>query len=289
MDTPADFTKFVQDLQEHPRSAYSSQPKGPLTYVLVHRHPSWLLPVANDKRTREGTDYQQHFASFFTDVKTRGVQQPVIAVVEGEVARVIDGETRRQAALLAGLDSVPILVYQSELTDNDLIIAQLQANAQRRDFTELELAAIYAELMKLNNWSQADLARNIHVSPGRVSKILAISMNLCAEVQAMIPLGLPPRAAYALSRVEPQHQIELANKCLKEILCVVGVEAQVAKLLGRREKSQKPIKIVYAGVTAVVKGNVVESLALFAAKIQEAIKRLQKDNLPPEFLAGLLK
>ena len=246
METPADFTKFGADLQEHPRSVYSSQPKGPLTYVLVHRHPSWLLPVANDKRTREGNDYQQHFANFFADVKTRGVQQPLIAVVDGEMARVIDGETRRQAALLAGIDSIPILVYQDALTGNDLVIAQLQANAQRRDFTELELAAIYAELMKLNNWSQADLARNIHVSPGRVSKILAISMNLCTEVQAMIPLDAP-----VMTTTDPLMMLSMASAAVVDWLSTSLLSLSNSSTIsnrGRRSSAYFPLSSCSFGI-----------------------------------------
>ncbi len=243
------------------------------------------------KRTRSGAQWQRHFEQFTEDVKERGILQPIIAVGEGESARVVDGETRRQAALLAGLESIPILVYECELTESQLVIAQLTANAQRRDFTWDELAGIYAELMLLNGWSQAQLARNIHVSTAQVSKVLAISANLCEEVRALVAAGkVAPRAAYAMSRVEPQQQMELADKFVKGVLCVESVESRVAQILGKGEKKQKPMKVELGGVTIIVAAtNVMDAMKSAATKLLEAIKRLEKDGLGAEFLPALLK
>ena len=78
-------------LRAHPASStYTTMdptPKGPVEYVLVHKHPAWLLPVRNDRRNRSGAEYQPHFTSFTADVKAQGVQQPVIAVAAGDSNR----------------------------------------------------------------------------------------------------------------------------------------------------------------------------------------------------------
>ena len=93
----------IEQLRQHPAASIHAtmepRPKGPVEYVLVHKPASWLLPVRNDKRLRTGADWQGHFAAFTDDVRNRWVQQPIIAVTEAETARVVDGETRRQAAL----------------------------------------------------------------------------------------------------------------------------------------------------------------------------------------------
>jgi len=280
----------IEDSRLHPSAAYSAQPKGPVDYTLVHWHPSRLLPVLKDNRRRTGSDYQQFFESFVEDLRQRGVQQPLIAVREGDAARAVDGETRRQAAPVAGLDSIPVLVYEYALSDSQLVLAQLVAKAQRRDLTELALAAIYVELIQLSGSSQAQLARNIHVSAAEVSKVLAISKKLCPDVQELVAAGkLAPRAAYQISRLEPQRQIELADKFVKGLLCVEGVEANVATQLGRRQKRPKSLKLVHAGVVAVVEGNAVDALKAFIAKAAQAIEKLETDDLPPEMLRALMK
>jgi|GEM_PF-3301961 len=284
----------IDKLKAHPASSIHATmdptPKGPVDYILVHKHPSWLLPVRNDKRTRTGAEYQGYFANFTADVKARGVQQPVIAMTEGDAARVVDGETRRQAALLAGLDSIPILLYQRELSEAELAVAQLQANAQRRDFTPLELAAVYQELMRLNGWSQSQLAHAIHVSPGRVAKVLAISTRLCAEVRELVIAGLPPRAAYALSRLQGPQQVELARKAVEVPWAVETVEAKVAALLGNNKKAKaKPLKLKLDGVQMVASNPSLDGLQAFAERLLAALKRLAKDGDGVEYLPARLR
>jgi ParB/RepB/Spo0J family partition protein len=286
----------IERLRQHPAASIHAtmdpRPKGPVEYVLVHKPASWLLPVRNDKRTRTGAEWQGYFTAFTGDVRNRWIQQPIIAVTEGDAARVVDGETRRQAALLVDpTRPVPVLLYQRELSESELVIAQLQANAQRKDFTPLELAAIYSELLRLNNWSQAQLAKAISVSPAQIAKCLAISKNLCAEVQAMVAAGeVAPRAAYQLSRLsEIPMQIDLGNKVKAELFSVEDLEIHIAKLLGKKVKQSKPMKFTFGGVVVVAKGNVVEGLKAFIAKAGEALKRLERDNLPPEVLVNLLR
>lgn len=282
-------------LRTHPaasiRATMDPRPKGPVDYILVHKQPSWLFPVRNDKRTRTGAEYQLHFANFTADIKANGVLQPLIAVSEGEAARVVDGETRRQAALLAGLDSIPILLFQRELSESELVVAQLQSNAQRKDFTPLELASIYAELIRLNGWTQAELARHIHASAPQVAKVLAISTKLCADVQAMVTAGdLAPRAAYALTRLPEQQQVELARRAVSVPMAVESVEEAVAKLLGgSKQGSHKPVKFCVCGVTGTIKGNPLEALKALQGKIAEALKRVERDPALADVLPNLLK
>lgn len=275
-------------------SLIPKQRTAPVEYVLIHKPPAWLLPVLNDKRTRTGFDYQERFTQFCADVKARGVQQPIIAVQEDTAARVIDGETRRQAALLGGLETVPILVYQRELSESELVIAQLQANAQRQDFTALELAAIYQELMTLNGWTQSQLAKAVSVPASKVAKVLAISNRLDPAVQQMVAAGLSARAAYAISRLHnPQRQIEVAKKAVELPMAVESVEELVSRELHGSSKSRekpKPLKIALAGITViVVAADIIDATKAAALKLLDAVKRIERDNLPPELLPSLLR
>lgn len=199
--------------------------------VVVHKPPSWLLPVKDDKRGRT-VEYAEYFARFTADVRARGVVQPIIALVKGDAAETVDGETRRLAALIAGVATVPILLYEHPLSPSDLILAQLQANEMRLEFSDLERAEIYAELMELNGWTQADLARFIHVSPAQVSKVMAISKKLPESIRTLIGERdgqVPPGSAYHLSRLPtPEAMQEMAEQIVKGLLSAMRLAPRSA-------------------------------------------------------------
>jgi ParB/RepB/Spo0J family partition protein len=204
----------VDDPSLHPQAAYDGKSKGPLEYTLVHAAPSWLLPVRRDKRSRTGAEYQEFFADFTENVRTYGVLQPIIAVREGDGARTVEGESRRLAALIVGLQMVPVIVYEWELTESELIIAQLISNAQRKDFAEHELAVIYVQLMALNGWSQHQVAEFVHVSSAQVCKVV----DLEKPVRSVPDHDAGRRSASARGLLpKPLHdhakQLELAKQC----------------------------------------------------------------------------
>lgn len=257
--------------------------------ALEHVPPALLLPVENDLRERNTPDYLDYFHNrLVPDVRERGVQVPVIAYREGGKLRVMDGETRRLAAVLAGQGSLPALIHEEKPNEADLKRAQLLANTMRRDMQLLELAAVYSDLMRINGWTQADLARAVHVSAAQVAKVLAISGNLLPEVQELVAAGkLPPRAAYALSRLPMPQQMELATKAVN--MCVEAVEARVTAMLGKKQPKAKPVKFSACGITGTIKGNPLEALRALHAKIAEVLKRIERDPALTDVLLSLLK
>lgn len=264
-------------------------------FVLVHKPPSWLLPVKEDKRSRTGSEYVEYFGRFTADVRARGVMQPIIAILKGDAGETVDGETRRLAALIAGVATVPILLYDQPLSPSDLILAQLQANEMRLEFSDLERAEIYAKLMELNGWTQAELARFIHVSPAQVSKVMAISKKLPEKIRALIGEGegqIPPSSAYHLSRLPtPEAMQEMAEQIVKGLLCRDAVGAAVSEYLGNRKgaRKEKPVKLAVDGVTVMIASRDLEKVFGVFALIDAALKKLEKHGLPMSSLPSLLR
>lgn len=259
---------------------------------LVHWPPSWPLSVRRDKRVRTGTDYQEYFSQICQDVKTRGVIQPIIAVRKGDVGETIDGETRRLAALVCGCATIPVLLYDHELSESDLIVAQLQANEIRREFTDLERGDIYARLMQLNGWSQAQLARCIHVKPAQISRVMAVSSKLPEDVRAMIGEGegkIPPSSAYQLSKLStPELMRDFAAKVSQGHLTRDGLESEVARHSGKRRKREKPVKVAMNGITLIFAERGLENIVSALALLEGAIKKLQRHGLPLASLPSLV-
>jgi ParB/RepB/Spo0J family partition protein len=284
----------VEHVPDHPLHTANGERPIP-TFVLVHKSPSWLLPVKEDKRSRMGAEYAEYFARFTADVRARGVTQPIIAILHGDAAETVDGETRRQAALIAGVATVPILLYDRPLSPSDLILAQLQANEMRLEFTDLERAEIYARLMELNGWTQAELARYIRVSPAQVSKVMAISKRLPDSIRALIGESegkIPASSAYLLSRLpSPEAMQEMADKIVQGLLSRDAVGAAVSDYLGRRKgtKKEKPVKVTVEGVTVTIASHDLEKVFGAFGLIDAALKKLEKHGLPMSSLPSLLR
>jgi ParB/RepB/Spo0J family partition protein len=264
------------------------------TYTLVREAPSWLIPVRQDKRNRQGSEYEDFFRRMMDDVRDRGVLQPIIAIRMGEFGETIDGETRRLASLAVGIKTVPILLFDQALSESDLIVAQLQSNEVRLDFSDLERAEIYAKLMALNGWSQCQLARFIHASPAQISRVMSVSNKLPDDLKALIGDGggkIPPSSAYHLSRLPNVDLMrEMASKIRNGALVRDHVEFEVAQHLGKRKvKKIKPVKLKVAGVTMIIDGPELQNVFAALAQIDGALKKLEKHGLPLSSLPTLIK
>ena len=60
----------VEHKPDHPLADPDSERPIP-TFVLVHKPPSWLLPVKEDKRSRTGAEYTEYFQR--SDKKLRAI------------------------------------------------------------------------------------------------------------------------------------------------------------------------------------------------------------------------
>ena len=147
--------------------------------------------------------------------------------------------------------------------------------------------------MNLNGWNQAQLCAAIGAKPSRVSKVLSVSRLLAPDVQAMVAAGtLSPRAAYAISRVpDVQVQLDLAKKMLDGVYSVDGLEAHILAALlngGKREKKpNKDVKVSHGGMVAVIKGDIFTVWESFKAKMDDTIRKMKRDDLPPDMLCAL--
>lgn len=263
----------------------------PLKYALVN--PANLRPNPNDKRDRTTSAYRDWLRKLTEDVKERGIRNPIQVMRDGEHLVVLAGETRRQAGLAAGLDKVPVNILDRPLTAGEMLIEALLENEMRRGFTDLERAEMYAEIMKVNGWSQAELAYHLKVSPGQVSKVVAVSSKLPDDLKALIGKGegkIGPKPAYHVSRL-PDHGVmrEVAKKFLDGLLTAESLEVEVAKRLGKRPKKTKAVKgKTQKGLSFVLPADYATALAEVAA-LAEALRKSERLGLPIASVPALLK
>ncbi len=252
-----------------------------------------LLPQDPDTRDRSTPEYLTWEQRLVEDLRQRAIQNPLHVLRTPLGLRVLAGETRRRAGLLAGRATAPVIIHDDAMTDGEMALEQLLDDEMRHPLTDMERAEKYFALMQLNDWTQVQLAQHVGRSPSFVSKLLSPFEKFPEDLRSRIGKGdgkIPITGAAAIARLDSLEAIrETAAVVLARGLKRDAIIALVNQRLNKKQSGRKPLKLKCGGVTATVTGNVVESLKAFIGKAGEALKKLERDNLPPEFLGGLMQ
>ena len=155
---------------------------------------------------------------------------------EGPRYQLIAGERRRQAAKMAGLERVPVVV--KEASPQEMLELALVENIQRADLNPLEEAAAYGQLVDEFGLTQEEVASRV----GRSRSSVANSLRL---------LGLPDQVKEVLAegRISEGHarailglkrggdRLKALRAVLKRGLSVRQTEELVRRLISDPQKS----------------------------------------------------
>jgi ParB family chromosome partitioning protein len=168
-------------------------------------------------------------------VKEHGVLQPLIVTpgkAEGQYI-LIAGERRLQAARLAGLKIVPVLIRQA--TDQQRLELAIIENVQRADLSALEEAEAYRQLAEDFDLSHEDIA--VRVGKSRVAVTLKLpDVVKNALIENRISEG-HARALLALGTFEAQSAA--LRTVIAQELNVRQTEVLVRKLSGEKPAAKK--------------------------------------------------
>ena len=157
-------------------------------------------------------------------IKQNGVLQPIMVRKVGSKYEIVAGERRFQAAKIAGLKEIPVLVR--EVSDDDVLKLALIENLQRSDLNPIEEARGYKSLIEQNNLTQEALAKAVSKSRPTIANSLRL-LDLPKEVQNLIGEGkLTAGHARAILAVAGEDgRIRLAKKVVDENLSVRQTES----------------------------------------------------------------
>ena len=129
---------------------------------------------------------------------------------------IVDGRYRYHCALDAGRLVIPCLIKYG-LTDEDVLVFQLQANALRPETTPIEFARQLKKILDFKpGMVMADLADLIHKSPKWVKDMLGL-LGLSPELQRIVDRSeMPLGNAYMLVRIPPSHRKEFVDRAKTE-------------------------------------------------------------------------
>jgi ParB family chromosome partitioning protein len=191
-----------------------------------------LQPGKYQPRTRmdEGSLYE-----LAESIKAQGIMQPILVRPAGANRyEIIAGERRMRAAVLAGLDEVPVLV--KDVPDEAAAAMALIENIQREDLNPLEEAQGLKRLTDEFGLTHEQAAQAVGRSRSAASNLLRL-LNLTEPVQQLLMAGdLDMGHARALLGLEGAQQILIAGEVAVKKLSVREAEKLVAKHAHARQQ-----------------------------------------------------
>ena len=168
-------------------------------------------------------------------IREHGVLQPLIVTPGDMQGRyiLIAGERRLQAARLAGLASVPVLVRQA--TDQQRLELAIIENVQRSDLSALEQAEAYRQLAEDFDLSHEDIAARVGKSRVAVTNTLRLLKLPDAVKNALIEGRVSEGHARALLALPtPEAQAAALRTVIAQEMNVRQTEELVRKISGEK-------------------------------------------------------
>jgi ParB family chromosome partitioning protein len=174
-------------------------------------------------------------------IRNDGILQPVVVRRKGAGFELIMGERRLQAARLAGVPSIPVVVR--DVRDADALRLAIVENIQREDLNAIEEAQAYRRLISEFAISQGDVAAMVGKDKSSVANTLRL-LNLPEEVQKMVEDGaITGGHARALLALPTQkEQAALARRIVERNMSVRQVEAEVGLVRLRKDSPGRPAR-----------------------------------------------
>jgi ParB family transcriptional regulator, chromosome partitioning protein len=201
--------------------------------------------VSPNPRQPRSMMHPEELQDLTASIREHGVLQPLI-VTPGDLQGryvLIAGERRLQAARLAGLASVPVLVRQA--TDQQRLELAIIENVQRSDLSALEQAEAYRQLAEDFDLSHEDIAARVGKSRVAVTNTLRLLKLPDAVKNALIEGRVSEGHARALLALPtPEAQTAALRTVIAQELNVRQTEELVRKLSGEKPpRKPKPAAV----------------------------------------------
>jgi ParB family chromosome partitioning protein len=200
-----------------------------------------ISPNPEQPRKRFHSDEINELAD---SIREHGIIQPLIVTRDASGSyQLIAGERRLQAARLAGLETVPVVVR--EAADVELLELALVENIQRADLDAIEEATAYRRLIEEYGHTQDEVARRVGKNRVTVANSLRL-LQLESQIRDSIVSGeiTEGHARALLGLPEGRGRINAWREVLRRRMSVRETEAYV-----RRALAASPVTASTPGAT----------------------------------------
>lgn len=159
-------------------------------------------------------------------IRQLGLIQPITVRSNGLRYQIISGERRFRAAGMAGLDSVPAYILNTD--DRGMLEMAIVENIQRENLDAIEVAMSFQRLIEECNLTQEQMAERVGKKRTTVTNFLRL-LKLPAEIQLLIRNGKVSmgHAKVLLSVEDPKLQKRLCEAVVSRDLSVRQLENRI--------------------------------------------------------------
>ena len=204
-------------------------------------------------------------------IKASGIIQPLIVRKAENGYRLIAGERRLKAAVMAGLRRVPCVVHKAD--DETAALYSLIENLQRSSLTVFEEADGINRLIYEYGISQSEAAARLGISQSSLSNKLRL-LKLSDSIKERISsAGLTERHARALLRLSAEDREEALDRIIAQGLTVSQTEEYIFSVINPQEKP-KPVT-----PDEPVRKSAIGDVRLFSNSLSKLISTLQSSGI----------
>lgn len=204
-------------------------------------------------------------------IQASGIIQPLIVRKTEDGYRLIAGERRLRAAVMAGLRRVPCVVHKTD--DETAALYSLLENLQRSNLTVFEEAEGINRLINEYGISQSEAAARLGVSQSSLSNKLRL-LKLSNSVKERISSArLTERHARALLRLPEDRHEEVLDRIIAEGLTVSQTEEYISSVLNPEKKPQTPVQ------DEPVRKSAIGDVRLFSNSLSKLLSTLQNSGI----------
>ncbi len=201
------------------------------------------IPIAdispNPRQPRSRFD-RAELVELAASIQEHGVIQPLL-VTEGEETgdyTLIAGERRLQAARLAGLETIPVIVR--EASPQQVLEIAIIENVQRADLNPVETAVAYKQLSDEFGLSHDEIARRVGKSRVAVSNTLRLLNVSMPVLQALVDNKITEGHARAILGLNHETAQGQALRTIMDKGYTVRQAEELVRKLNGRKAARKP-------------------------------------------------
>lgn len=176
---------------------------------------------------------EESIAELAQTLKEQGLLQPIIVRKdsrEPEKYEIIAGERRYRAAQSLKWAKIPAIV--EEMDDEKVASLALIENLQREDLNPIDEAQAYLELMKVNDLTQTELAKQVGKTQSYVANKIRL-LRLTPKVQSfLVSKKISQRHGRALLSLSSEDQDRAVSEIVKKGLTVKETELMASDVDG---------------------------------------------------------
>ena len=192
--------------------------------------------IPNENQPRKNFD-EQSLATLAESIKNLGIFQPIVVRKQKDKYQIVAGERRYRAALMVGLETVPVVVknYNTE----EMTEVALVENLQREGLDPIEEALAYQGLMNTYKQTQEMISARLGRSRSYIANMMRL-LKLAASVQKDLIEGdlTVGQARPLLALRSAAQQVEAAERIKEGELSARQAEQLVKAMMTKKTKSK---------------------------------------------------